>query len=275
VTTEDDLRKSVRVGTFNLLHGLDVRTRQVDLAAAAAAIAALDLDVVALQEVDRALTRSGGVDQVTALAERLGYQGAFAPALLGDPGTRWRTVGARDPGGPAYGVGLLSRWPLLRTTRSTLPGGGAGERRAVPDPSDDTGARRPASMNPGYDREPRTALTALLDVDGIPLRVTSTHLSYLPWRALAQLRAVLPLAAGDGTASVLAGDVNLPVWPVRLALGRAWRHLGGTPTYPAWDPRLQVDQIAVAGAMDVREITVGPPGPSDHLPVVAEVALRR
>jgi endonuclease/exonuclease/phosphatase family metal-dependent hydrolase len=249
----------LRIGTFNLLHGMDMRTGRVDLAAAAHAIAALRLDVVALQEVDRALPRSGGVDQVAALAAELGLRGVFGPALLGDPDTRWTAIGARDPGGPAYGVGLLSALPIVDSCRAVLPGGGDGGRAPGASPA-----------NPGWDREPRTALTGVLDVGGRALRVTSVHLSYLPWRGLAQLRAAARAAVGDGgEPAVLAGDCNLPVWPVRSLLGGAWTHAGGAPTYPAWGPRLQVDQIAVTGSVEIVAVEVAPAGPSDHLAVIA------
>lgn len=253
----------LRIGTYNVLHGIDVRTGTVDLGAAADAIAALRLDVVALQEVDRGLARSGGIDQTLELAERLDAVGVFAPALLGDPGTRWEAVPTADSGGPAYGVGLLSRLPVRATQRRALPGGGAGARQPGASPT-----------RPGWDREPRTALTAELDVgDERPLRVTSTHLSYLPWRGLLQLRAAARAAAGAGGPAILAGDCNLPVAPVRAVLGRGWQHAGGTPTYPASRPRLQVDQIAVTGGVAVRAVEVAAAGPSDHLAVVATVAV--
>ena len=58
----------MRIATFNLLHGLDVRSNRVDLDAIAEAIDALDVDVVAVQEVDRGLPRSGELDQVAELA---------------------------------------------------------------------------------------------------------------------------------------------------------------------------------------------------------------
>ena len=78
----------LRIATYNLLHGLDLRTGRIDLDAAAEAIAALEADVVAVQEVDRGLVRSGECDQVAELAARLGRTGIFAPALLGDPTLR-------------------------------------------------------------------------------------------------------------------------------------------------------------------------------------------
>ena len=87
----------MRIATFNLLHGLDVRSNRVDLDAVAEAIDALDVDVVAVQEVDRGLPRSGELDQVAELASLLGRTGVFAPALLGDPTLRWIRGPGADP----------------------------------------------------------------------------------------------------------------------------------------------------------------------------------
>lgn len=245
------------MATYNVLHGLSVRTGHLDLAAAAATIESLQADVVALQETDRALDRSGGVHQTAWLAERLGMEHAFAPALLGDPETAWTTVGADDPGGPAYGVALLSRHPLRGVTRRPLPGGGPGHRRTRPTPS-----------RPGWDREPRVLLAADVVTPDGPVRVATTHLSYLPWHGLVQLRAAVAGAEGP---TVLAGDFNLPVRVVRVALGRGWRHAGGAPTYPSVRPRTQPDQLVVHGGW-WGTATVGSPGASDHLPLVATVS---
>lgn len=234
----------------------------LDLEAAADVVAALDADVVALQEVDRGLDRTGGVDQVAALARRTGLHGTFAPALLGDPGVRWRRVGSDDPGGPAYGVGLLTRSAPVRWRRVRLPGGGDG-RRAPANPDS-------PSLNPGWDREPRTALLAELEFDGVALEVVTTHLSYLPWRGVAQLRAAL--ASAGGGPAVLLGDLNLPLWAVRAA-SAGWQHAGGQPTYPAWRPRLQPDQLLVRGPVGVHDVEVGPAGTSDHLALSATLIL--
>ena len=108
----------LRITTFNLLHGLDVRSRQVDLDAAAAAVDKLDADVVAVQEVDRGLSRSGELDQVAELAARLDRTGVFAPALLGDPTLRWiRGPGAAAPCTRTSGCCRSTSSP--RPTRST------------------------------------------------------------------------------------------------------------------------------------------------------------
>jgi endonuclease/exonuclease/phosphatase family metal-dependent hydrolase len=260
---------ALRVATYNLLHGLDLRTGRVDLDAAAAAIDALDADVVGVQEVDRGLDRSGGVNQVEELATLLGRTGIFAPALLGDPELRWtRGPGADpDPGGPAYGIGLLSRLPLTAVAIVALPGGGPGTARP----------RRPESRRPPIrDGEPRAAVRVTVDAPCGPVAVTTAHLSFVPWRGRRQLATVARFAAGsDAPAAVLLGDLNLPPQVVEPALRRrGWRTATAGPTFPTWKPITQLDHLLVCGAAALDELHVGPPGPSDHLPLCATVHAR-
>jgi endonuclease/exonuclease/phosphatase family metal-dependent hydrolase len=252
---------TIRIASYNLLHGLHLdRGGVVDLAAAAEAVAGLEADVVALQEVDRGLPRSGGVDQVAELADRLGMAGVFCPALLGDPGASWTTVTAGDDGGPGYGVGLLSRLPIGTHRRVALPGGGAGTRRPGATPS-----------RPGWDHEPRAALAAELTTPSGAVAVTVIHLSYLPWRAVHQLR----VAAGVGSRTrVLVGDLNLAAAVVRAVLP-TWDHAGGGPTYPAWRPRVQLDHVLVDGGVAVRAARTARRTTSDHLPLVVDLSLPR
>lgn len=257
----------LRVASCNLLHGLDLRTGTVDLDAAAAAVAALGADVVAVQEVDRCLVRSAGHDQVAGLAARLGVVGVFAPALLGDPTRSWvRGPGADpDPGGPAYGIGLLSSLPLDDVTVTALPGGGPG--RAWP--------RRPDSRWPPVrDGEPRAALRATVRAPWGPVAVTTAHLSFLPWRARRQLVAAAAFARGGpaGTSAVLLGDLNLrPPVVDRLLREQGWRTAPAGPTFPSWRPAVQLDHVAVHGGLVLDGARVGPAGPSDHRPLSATV----
>jgi endonuclease/exonuclease/phosphatase family metal-dependent hydrolase len=252
----------LRVATYNLLHGLDIRAGRVDLGAVAAAIEALDADVVAVQEVDRDQPRSGRVDQVAELAGRLGRHGRFAPALLGDPSLRWE-VGpgdGADPGGPAYGIGLLSRLPLTDVTPVILPGGGPGERVPV-DP--------PARL-PGWDGEPRAALRAAVHHAGEEVTLTTAHLSYLPWRGVRQLLAATEFAAERGGPAVLLGDLNLPLRALAAVLtGTGWRVTPAEATFPSWGPGVQIDHVLVFGGLVATQVAVGPRGPSDHLPLGA------
>lgn len=161
--------------------------------------------------------------------------------------------------GPAYGIGLLSRLPIRRTRRVRLPGGGDWVRR------------RPPSVNrPGWDHEPRVLLQAEIEVAGVPVLVGTTHLSYLPWRSVRQLRRALHAQAGDGPAALM-GDFNLPPRVVRT-LSPHWRHAGGDVTFPSHETRIQLDHILVRG-LDVLDVEVAPAGPSDHRAVIADVAV--
>jgi endonuclease/exonuclease/phosphatase family metal-dependent hydrolase len=251
-------RTGLRVATWNLLHGLDVRTGRINLAGVAADIDAMDVDLVALQEVDRGLPRTGRVDQVAELATALGWHGVFAPALLGDPQRGW-TPGpgaGPDPGGPAYGVGLISRTPLLDVARCALPGGGHGRR----------GPEHVGRVLPGWDREPRAVLRARVG----ELTVATTHLSFQFWLSVRQLRVALGFA-GRGPA-LLLGDLNLPTPALRVALARSgWSPSRAASTYPSWRPNMQLDHV-VRRSVEACDVRVGPRGPSDHLPVSAVVA---
>lgn len=251
-------RAGMRVATWNLLHGLDVRTGRINLPGVAADIHAMDVDVVALQEVDRELPRTGRVDQVAELAATLGWHGVFAPALLGDPQRGW-TPGpgtCPDPGGPAYGIGLISRTPLLDVACCALPGGGHGRR----------GPEHVGRVLPGWDREPRAVLRARIG----DLTVATTHLSFQFWLAVRQLRVALGFT-GPGPALML-GDLNLPLPALRVALARSgWGSSRAAQTYPSWRPNMQLDHIVRRG-VDASDVRVGPRGPSDHLPVSASVA---
>ena len=252
---------NLRVATWNVLHGMDLRHGgRSGLTAVADAVEDLCADVVALQEVDRNQPRSGVTDQIGWLADRLAWSGAFGAALLGNPDSSWTAPAGHDPGGVAYGIGLLTRHPVRSVRTLRLPGGGDGARRATASPT-----------RPGWDREPRVALSVEIDVDGRSVWCTTTHLSYLPWRGLRQLRLAAAAAEHGGTPAILLGDFNLPPSPVRV-LAHRWSHAGGDLTYPASDPRMQVDHILVRG-LAVRSVRVGDPAGSDHRPVIADLTL--
>jgi endonuclease/exonuclease/phosphatase family metal-dependent hydrolase len=232
-----------RMATWNVRHGRG--PDRVDLGAAAAMIAALDCDLVAVQEVDRGQPRSRRADQIADLALRLGWHGHFAPSLFG--GRRDARAAADesvDDGGPAYGIGLLSRHPLRDPARIVLPPEPVGGRVA--------------------DREPRVLLrasvaSAIGDVD-----VAATHLSWAPWQAWRQLRWVLGQACAADRPTVLAGDLNLPASVLSTALaGTGWRAASAGPTFPAHLPWVQLDHVLVRNAR-FTDVRVGPAGPSDH-----------
>lgn len=295
MTARSDAR--FRVATLNCLHGVDVgaATRPApagasDLEALARSLERMDADVIALQEVDRHLRRSGGVDQSGWLARRLSMEHVFAPALLGDPDGTWTAAPARDPGGPSYGVALLSRHPILASYRLRLPGGPPAGRTRTRRSQSRPVIRATAALSdrmgiggapwPGWDFEPRVALRADVALSTGTVAVTTAHCSYLPWRALRHVAAAARLATRPSSprngravallGAVLLGDMNLPPAAVRARLPR-WHHGGSGPTYPSSDPRIQLDHVlATAGLVVAAADTAA--ATSDHLALVATVA---
>lgn len=89
----------LRVMTYNIHHGRG-RDGRVDLHRIAHVIDAASPDLVALQEVDYIRSRSGRVDQGSAIAEILSMEYAAGHNWFMDEG--------------AYGNGFLSRFPLKR-----------------------------------------------------------------------------------------------------------------------------------------------------------------
>lgn len=82
---------SLRIATLNICSGRDPSTGTVDPDQLTAAVQALDVDVLALQEVDRDQRRSGERDQAADAAAAMGCESGnwkFAPALHGTPGAQ-------------------------------------------------------------------------------------------------------------------------------------------------------------------------------------------
>ncbi|MDP9067082.1 MAG: endonuclease/exonuclease/phosphatase family protein [Actinomycetota bacterium] len=105
-----------RVATFNVHHcrGSDGR---VDVARVAGVIATTEADLVALQELDRGMERSGGMDQPAELATLLQMEVAFFPTLHRDGGE--------------YGIGIAARPGASDAGFHALPQVGEEEPRGV------------------------------------------------------------------------------------------------------------------------------------------------
>jgi endonuclease/exonuclease/phosphatase family metal-dependent hydrolase len=75
--------------------------------------------------------------------------------------------------------------------------------------------------------------------------VLGTHLSFLPGRALRQLRGVRRWAGRLPGPRVLLGDLNLPGQLPATVTG--WRRLADARTFPAHAPRIQLDHALSDG----------------------------
>jgi endonuclease/exonuclease/phosphatase family metal-dependent hydrolase len=234
---------SLRVATFNLLHGMAPGSGSTDPELLAAAVRELDADLIGLQEVDRGAERTGGIDQTALVARSLGAAWhRFVPSVHGTPSPlrTWSpatAVDGEDTVGPTYGIGLVSRLPVRSwwvkrfgpaPARLPLlvPGDGRPRLLLIPD-------------------EPRLALAAVVDGPAGPFTVVTAHLSFVPGWNVRQLRAIARWVARMPQPVLLIGDLNLPgVLPSRLI---GWAPLVTAPTYPAPSPKVQLDHILGLG----------------------------
>ena len=195
--------------------------------------AGLDADVLALQEVDRGLRRSGRADLAGAVAASAGMELAFGPA---------HRVGWRG----RYGNALLARGPLADVQLLRLPRVGRRERRA--------------------------AVLASVTLAGTTLTAAVTHLSIHPDEAGRQLAAVVEALGRRPPPRVLLGDLNLRAWDVSPRVRAAGLELaGGPPTFPAGAPRIRIDHVAHSPDLRVTSVEVPETPVSDHRPLVVEL----
>src|SRR5215207_6144946 len=191
----------MRLATFNILNGRTASDDQVDLAVFQAAVASLDADILALQEVDRNQARSGGADLTAAAADAMGaIEHRFVAALSGGPGATWiAATGREQPDAAAYGIALLSRYPVSAWEVVRLP--------PLPTrvPMWFRGSRLPLLVRD----EPRVAVAAVIDTPEGVLTVANTHLSFVPWWGGRQLRALVTSLSGLEGPMILMGDLNM------------------------------------------------------------------
>ncbi|GAA1961628.1 endonuclease/exonuclease/phosphatase family protein [Nocardioides panacihumi] len=250
----------MRVVTFNILNGRSPDRHEVDIASFAAAVNSLDADVLALQEVDRFQPRSGRADLTAVAAEATGAEEhLFVASLAGTPGATWTAAtGEEQPDSAAYGIALLSRYPVSAWETVRLP--------AVPVPAP---VRHPGRRLPSVVRdEPRVAVAAVVDTPLGSMTIANTHLSYVRWWNGRQLRLLTRSLAHLPRPLLLTGDLNMG--PDRAALATGLTSIADHLTFP-WDtPSVQLDHILadppLRARSSVRRLPV-----SDHLALVADI----
>ncbi|MFJ8137480.1 endonuclease/exonuclease/phosphatase family protein [Streptomyces sp. NPDC096013] len=281
----------VRCATFNVLHGRPIDPDGRPTAALpgdpstplAEAVASLDADVVALQEVDRLQERSGGVDQAAVAAEAMTARDwRYATALHcrsvpgrgwvldpAEPGMRVYGPDARQPQVPSQGVALLSRLPVREWHALRLPAAPIGMPLRVAGRAAPVLARDQA----------RAALAAVIEGPHGPFTAVAVHLSFVPGWNIGQLRTVRRWIAGLPQPQLLMGDFNLvgalPRFTLNASARRGWRGSARQATFPSHRPLVQLDHILLNGLGEdaVRAARVPRTAISDHRPLVVELSL--
>ena len=269
----------MRLTSWNLLHAMvipptDGANGGQNPALLASSVANLDTDVLGLQEVDFLLERSGSANQVEKVATDMKAKfWAFAPSVMGSPDEDWRGSNSTDmqvvtnemgSSAPGYGIGLVSRIPVVSWHRLDLARSPIGIFMAWPENG---------KMKQHYVRDhPRSALAAVLENGWL---IVNTHLSFVPFINLFQLlkikRWVKRLPIVDKSKIIIMGDLNLPF--ASLVKGINWNSLAKQKTFPSWMPKVQIDYILSqkVASEDVSHVPSTHGGISDHLPLSVDV----
>jgi len=223
----------MRMATFNILHGRSVHDGLVHRDRLVDAVSQLDADILALQEVDLDQPRSGMADLTAVAAAAMNAEShRFVAAIAGTPGATWMAATGREqPGTAAYGIALLSRYPVDDWQVVRLP------RIPMKFPMYLRGPNRVQIVN----EEPRAAVIARLDTPVGPLTVANTHLSFVPGWNRRQMRLLMRDLRGFPGPRVLMGDMNMA--PSRVGRLSGLRALGEAPTFPADVAQTQLDHI--------------------------------
>lgn len=235
----------------------------------ASAAAALDSDVLAIQEVDHGLNRSNSALQTSEIAAAMGATDwAFAPSIIGSPDGDWVEAGEKiitNDGGTidgSYGVGIISKIKVKNWHRLDLGRSKIGAPLLIPNTQN--GKAKFIYIKD----EPRVALAAELENGWT---IINTHLSFVPFMNLSQLKKLKNWADTFGAKVLLLGDFNLPAGiPV---IGSNWKSLIVQSTYPSWSPKIQFDYILSKGVAlsEVIQLPTIRSGISDHLPLSIEI----
>jgi endonuclease/exonuclease/phosphatase family metal-dependent hydrolase len=212
-------------------------------------LAALEPDLVALQELDVGRARTNNVDQANEIAERLDMACHFHAAMRVEA--------------ELYGDALLSAYPEKLIQVGPLPGH---PRTSV--------------------LEPRGALWIEVEIEGRGVQVINTHLGLVPREQQVQASFLAgpswlqhPRCTGP---RILLGDFNATSASVvyrtltaRLAAARSLSpRRSSTATFPSQLPVLRIDHLFVSPEIRVTDV-FAPYDPltrlaSDHLPLVMD-----
>jgi endonuclease/exonuclease/phosphatase family metal-dependent hydrolase len=239
------------VVTFNIHSGIGRNGLQ--LAQVAGEIAAVEPDVVLLQEVDQNRLRSRFVDEADYLATLLGMEHVFASNVERD-GLR-----AGDPVSD-YGTAVLTRLRIKSWTHTLLPN------------------------RPG--RQQRGLQHLVLRLGGRPISIYNAHLDHTtPTLRQQQMRLARDIIGVDSDPVIFGGDFNASAGSATLALALDPAHTdlvdpwplvgdGDGLTAPNYAPRSRIDFLLADDEWRPTVMATWQSAVSDHRGVVGRFLLR-
>jgi endonuclease/exonuclease/phosphatase family metal-dependent hydrolase len=231
----------LRILTYNIHHGRGTDDN-LDLARIADIINSAKPDLVALNEVDKGVERSGRLDEPAELARLTGLESVFERNI--------------DHEGGQYGNAVLSRHKILEHENVALPSYYDGEQRGM-------------------------LMVRVQSASGERFWFAATHLDYRPDDAerfaSAQMIEKLVGERFPDERFILAGDLNAtPDSRVVERFAQTWTFGKSGPTFPASDPRKQIDYVLWRPAAAWRLVStevLDAPTASDHRPVLVVLEL--
>ena len=198
-------------------------------------------DVVGLIEVDTGSIRTGMVNQAEHIARSLGHYTAYECK---------------------YGSRSINQLlPIVRKQSNALLAapGVTGERFHY----FDTGIKR---------------LIIELELDEVCIFLV--HLSLKYRHRQYQLRTLHDLIASSTKPVIVAGDFNTfwgthEIYLFMRASGLRSANAGGLPSYPAWQPRVELDFVLVSEGIEVRDFRIPEVRYSDHRPLICDFEVTR
>jgi endonuclease/exonuclease/phosphatase family metal-dependent hydrolase len=236
---------TLRVLCYNIHYGQGM-DGVYDIERLAAVINRSKPDLVALQEVDVGVKRSGRIHEAQMLGELTGMAVQFGPTQHFDGGL--------------FGNAVLTRLPILDVLIQPLPY---------------------TESTPELVTYPRGAIAVTVrDPNDKPLRFISTHFQHnIAEDRVAEARAINELFAGDDASipTILAGDMNATpdAEPIQILLER-WSNATDdppSPSAPSINPKSRIDYIFYRPAAGFRVIdarVIDEAMASDHRPVQAD-----
>jgi endonuclease/exonuclease/phosphatase family metal-dependent hydrolase len=239
---------ALTVMTYNIHLGRDVDD-VLDLDRIADVIRAQQPDLVALQEVGRHWSADSDFrDQPAELARLLEMEYVYGANLDRDPPRK---------GAPRrqYGTAILSARPIVASEHILLP-------------------------RVSIENEQRGLLVLDVDVDGAPFRLYNAHLGVSAEDRAVQVEALLAEADKAAVPHALAGDFNArpqapELAPLLECYSDAWTAAGDGDgfTFPTSAPAARIDYVLVSAQLTASRADVPAVAGSDHLPLVAELAI--